>query len=401
MLRKFVAPCAVACVLCLVFPALPGVSADEKTEKEMTELAVQVRALLKENCYACHGDPEFKSMGKINYILDHKRVTSKLVDLKKPEESDLYIELNEGNMPRVFDKATGKTSRKKLPQEKIDLVLDWIKAGAPAWPEPLRWVEVSDVNIPYTNLCEGPDGKLLCIALRIDGDKTSVYDFKEWKLLDAPGPSAASQMAFDSKRKVTVAFDLKLQQTWEFSTKWTKVTTKNSPDKREHTQIAYDGARGVVVLYGGMASGGGTLTDTWEYNGKDWSSKETTGKPAAGAGCMAYDAKNKVCVLHGGAQNETWTFDGKDWVQKSTSNSPGGRNYAGACYDPVGQRVLLYGGSKDRAVNHELWAFDGADWTLLLTEGALPKSNGAFIYYNTGRKKLYLCAGTMHTMDLK
>ena len=401
MFRKLVLPCATACMLCLVLPSLPGVAAAEKTAKEKTELAIQVHALLKENCYACHGDPNFKSMGKINYILDHKRLTSKLVDLKEPEESDLYIEINEGSMPRVFDKETGKTSKKKLPQEKIDLVLDWIKAGAPAWPEPLKWVEVPDVAVPYTNLCEGPDGKLLCIALCIDGDKTSVYDFKEWKMLDAPGPSAMAQMAYDSKRKVTVAFDLELQQTWEFGTKWTKVTTKNSPSKREHTQVAYDSARGVVVLHGGLAVGGATLDDTWEYNGKDWSSKETRGKPKAGAGCMAFDAKNKTCVMHCGGLNETWCYDGKDWVQKATAASPGSRNYAGACYDPVGQRVLLYGGSKDRATNHELWAFDGSDWSLLEAEGASPRGSGAFIYYNAGRKKLYLCAGSMHTLDLK
>jgi hypothetical protein len=51
-------------------------------------------------------------------------------------------------------------------------------------------------------------------------------------------------------------------------------------------------------------------------------------------------------------------------------------------------------------VNHELWAFDGADWALLDTEGELSKSGGAFIHYSATRKKLYLCAGGMFTLDL-
>jgi hypothetical protein len=116
---------------------------------------------------------------------------------------------------------------------------------------------------------------------------------------------------------------------------------------------------------------------------------------------MTYDAKNKVCVMHGGGLNETWLFDGKNWVKAETANSPGARSYAGSCWDPVRQRVLVYGGAKDGALNHELWAFDGSDWALLDTEGELSKQNGAFIYYNAARKKLYHCAGDLYSLDLK
>jgi hypothetical protein len=389
--------CAVAAVVCAGYSTAHAV---DKTPKEKAALARQVRMLLKDNCYRCHGDPEFKASGGVNYILNHKRVVSKLVDLKDPDKSELYTIMNDGKMPRVQSETTGKFVNKKLPQEQVDLVLEWIKAGAPAWAEPVKWQKVPDVTVPYTNLCEGPDGKLLCISLRADGDKTFVYDFKEWKLLDGPGPTAAAQMAFDSKRKVVVAFDLQTQRTWEFASKWTEVKTKASPGKREHAQVACDSGRGVVVLYGGVATGGSNLADTWEYDGKDWTSIATTGKPAAGAGCMAYDPRNKVCVMHCGGLDETWLYDAKDWVKKTTATSPGARNYAGSCWDPFGQRVLLYGGSKDGAVNHELWGFVGDDWILIDTEGDLPKQNGAFIYYNAARKKLYHCAGTMHTLEL-
>ena len=402
MFRRLAIACACAALICLAFAVVVRAQADKKlTDKEKAALAQQVRALLKESCYRCHGDPKFKASGKINYILDHKRVVSKLIDLKKPEDSDLYTIIEDGEMPRVKSEATGRYVGTKLPQADIDLVLDWIKAGAPAWTEPMKWEKVADVDVPYTNLCEGPNGTILCIALRADGDKTSIYDFKQWKLLDAQGPSSQAQMAYDSKRRVTVAFDLETRETWEFGSKWTKVATKDSPEKREHTQIAFDSGRGLVVLYGGIAKGVGTLTDTWEYNGKAWANVQTVGRPAAGAGCMAYDVKNKVCVLHGGALNETWLYDGKDWTKKATATTPGARNYAGSCWDPVGQRVLLYGGSKDNALSHELWAYDGDDWTLLDTEGELPKMNGAFIYYNSARKKLYHLAGTMHTLELK
>ncbi|MCB9936171.1 MAG: hypothetical protein H6840_10810 [Planctomycetes bacterium] len=402
MNRLLTAALAIVALSCALLDPEAPLQAADKPSKEHAELAEKVKSLLKTNCYGCHGEPGKKAKGKIDYILDHARLTSKLVNIKKPEKSKLLQVLDEGDMPRVPDPDGGKPVGKKLADDQIDLVRKWIEAGAPAWRATLVWEKVPDSMVPYTNLCEGPDDTILSISLRADGDKTWVYDYKEWKMLDASSPSSFACMAYDSKRKRTVAFDLDTQDTWEFSGgKWTKLTTRSKPEKRENAQVAFDAARGVVVLYGGMDKAGANLNDTWEYNGKDWIQKTTTAQPIAGAGCMAYDPRAKACVLHTGAGNETWTYDGKDWTRKQTANSPGARNYASACYDPIGERVLLYGGSKGGGVNHELWAFDGADWTLLETEGELSRQNGSFILAHASRKKLYHLCGGIWTANLK
>lgn len=401
MLRKLAMSFAALAALCLTYGGTSPATAQAKAEPDKGKLAAQVQSLLKDNCYGCHGDPAKKAMGKIDYILDHSKLTAKLVNTKKPEESSLYKVLNDGEMPRVFDPATRKAAGKKLPQEQIDLVLAWIKAGAPAWPAPLKFTEAPDLMVPYSNVCEAPDGKLMCISLRVDGDKTHVFDYKEWKMLDGVTPGSSTTMAFDSKRKRTVGFDVDTGLTWEFAAnKWVKLAPKASPEKRHTTHMAFDSARNVVVLYGGhTVDGNGILTDTWEFDGTNWVSKDTASKPQLAGGGMTFDAKRKQCVLYCGGQ--TWVYDGKDWVQKQTANNPGSRTYPGMCFDPVHNRVLLAGKGKDGSQPHQLWAFDGEGWSQLETEGMTAKPMSAFLLYHPTFKKLFFLSGTVFTAELK
>lgn len=107
------------------------------TDKEKSEMAAKVYTLLKDKCASCHGADAKKVMGKkgtLNYILDYdKLISEKLIDTASPEKSPLYEEISEGNMPRELDKDGKPTTKKKLAQAEIDLVLNWIKAGAPKW----------------------------------------------------------------------------------------------------------------------------------------------------------------------------------------------------------------------------------------------------------------------------
>ena len=46
---------------------------------------------------------------------------------------------------------------------------------------------------------------------------------------------------------------------------------------RDGPALAYDAARGRVVLFGG--SGGGYLADTWEWDGNDWIQRTPSNSP--------------------------------------------------------------------------------------------------------------------------
>ncbi len=116
--------------------------------------------------------------------------------------------------------------------------------------------------------------------------------------------------------------------------------------------MAYDAARGIVLLFGGTGGAGGTA-DTWTWDGATWTPLYplTSPPPRVGA-VMAYDSVNERIVLYGGClpgpQNclpayDTWTWDGTTWTRQTLA-SPSGRHSAGlAAGGP--DRLLLFGGS--------------------------------------------------------
>ena len=117
--------------------------------------------------------------------------------------------------------------------------------------------------------------------------------------------------------------------------RWVLKTPATSPSpRRVPGAMAYDSARGVTVLFGGFdLAGGGTISDTWEWNGSNWTQRSAGGggDPAARyVAQMVYDANPNrgVVVLFGGFDGsstvfgDTWEWDGSQWAQRSPSTSP-------------------------------------------------------------------------------
>jgi hypothetical protein len=95
-------------------------------------------------------------------------------------------------------------------------------------------------------------------------------------------------LAYDTRRGVTVLFGQfrgsrnenfefvghPLNETWEYDGRqWLQVTPKQSPPARYHHAMAYDEARGVTVVFGGIDANENFLNDTWEYDGVTWVQK--------------------------------------------------------------------------------------------------------------------------------
>jgi len=91
------------------------------------------------------------------------------------------------------------------------------------------------------------------------------------------------------------------------SATWSRVGFSNLPDGRYAQALAFDEARQVVVVFGGMTSSpdGSTSAqqDTWEWSPAQgaWTARTIAGaKPAARTGAaMAYDSARKIFVLFG------------------------------------------------------------------------------------------------------
>src|SRR5256885_5190197 len=135
---------------------------------------------------------------------------------------------------------------------------------------------------------------------------------------------------------------------------WTQGTPVTSPAPRYAHGMAYDSARGVTVLFGGAAVVGGTVInadDTWEWDGSNWTQRTPSLSPAGRREfAMAYDAARQVTVLFGGIdtagtfRNDTWEWDGMNWIRMTPATSPAGRIDTAMVYDAAIQKVILFGG---------------------------------------------------------
>lgn len=103
--------------------------------------------------------------------------------------------------------------------------------------------------------------------------------------------------------------------------------------------MAYDGARGVTVLFGGFAAGGyGQLGDTWEWDGASWTLRSQSGPTPRESHAMVYDgARARVLLLFGGddgsSQGDTWEYgifdsmcSGREKIKKTSCKDRHGAN---------------------------------------------------------------------------
>ena len=141
------------------------------------------------------------------------------------------------------------------------------------------------------------------------------------------------------------------------------------PTPRNAHAMAYDSARGVVVLYGGWD--GTRYADTWEWNGSHWADVSPGGTegvdyPSAGSWPkMAYNSKRGVVTLFGGYsggyQDETWEWDGANWTQMFPASKPPARSQHAMAYDSKRQAVLLFGGNRGSYCD-DGWEWNGCNW---------------------------------------
>lgn len=149
---------------------------------------------------------------------------------------------------------------------------------------------------------------------------------------------------------------------------------KNNPTGRGEQAGAYDLCNNRIILFGGndqqpeqCASFGpkNYLGDTWAYSEEyeNWYRVTTTNAPdARGRHSSVFDPLRKQVIIFGGKYrspdstgnyrmfSDTWTFDVNTdtWTEvPATGDIPTARANAAMVFDPVGDRVILFGGSTD------------------------------------------------------
>ncbi len=172
---------------------------------------------------------------------------------------------------------------------------------------------------------------------------------------------------------------------------WTPQTPPGTPQSGRalHSAI-YDPVRDRIVAFGGH-SGYSFLSDVQALSlagAPAWAQLAT---PPMGryAHSAIYDPVRDRMVVFGGHSdnfdlNDTWTLSlagTQAWAQLTPSGTPpSGRGGHSAIYDPVRDRMLVFGGSPDSGILNDVWALSLGDvpaWTPLTPSGTPPSARYA------------------------
>ncbi|MBI5525711.1 MAG: hypothetical protein HY897_05200 [Deltaproteobacteria bacterium] len=245
--------------------------------------------------------------------------------------------------------------------------------------------------------------------------------------------------AYDPARARTVVY-VGSGETWEWNSStptWISngpadIAQDGDPGTRTDPAMAYERDRGVSVLFGGYNGIG--LSDTWEFNGNDWTQcvdfgvfcaytdPEGDGKPASRFGHrLAYESGGDVLLFGGystlavncdGSGNRfcgtAWLWNGTSWRKCSAGaatcnltdpegdGNPSPRKDTALSYDDDRVRTVLFGGELSGSVlNAETWEWISANksWDRIVTAQSPSARYGAAMAYDTYRNFTVLFGG--------
>ncbi len=166
-----------------------------------------------------------------------------------------------------------------------------------------------------------------------------------------------------------------ISETWSYDAggnRWTNLLPPSVPSPRSGAAMAYDGAGGRTVLFGGQFIWG-AANDTWTFESESnrWSPATPSSiVPSAREGhALVCDAQNKLMVLFGGRDRsgdlgDTWTYDPATnaWTEMRPPSAPSPRREHAMVYDSANGEVLLFGGVKIQYSPY-LIEYYGDTWT--------------------------------------
>jgi hypothetical protein len=195
---------------------------------------------------------------------------------------------------------------------------------------------------------------------------------------------------------------------------WAPVVPLMIPGTRYAHTAVYDPVRDRMLVFGGIACPT-LLHDVWELTltgNPTWNPIYPEGTaPAAGAAVsMVYDLLRDRVILFGGSMggvryNETWALtlgDAPTWTQLTpTGTPPLPRDYHTAIYDPVRDRMVVFGGTNPPAYFSDVWALtfgDSLTWTPLQPGGEAtePRAFHSAIYDPIGDRMVVFGGNTSY-----
>lgn len=167
------------------------------------------------------------------------------------------------------------------------------------------------------------------------------------------------------------------------------------------------GTNGFGLLFGGDRCGSTQCTalgDTWEYYGGSWHPRLGAAPPARFGAAMAYDGADGYTVLFGGCGilcplGDTWIFTSRGiWKELPELIAPSARYFASMSFDLRDNEMILFGGCAGGVGPCPLgdtWSFVHGLWTNLTPTLSLPEPAARFGAASLGSSGFAMLFGGM------
>ena len=150
---------------------------------------------------------------------------------------------------------------------------------------------------------------------------------------------------------------------------WTKISpASGGPGGRYAHTTVYDAGNDRLILFGGLDVAGNPKNDVWALSlagTPTWTQLTPAGTPPSaryGAGALFDRARQRMVLFAGGTgtpnENDAWALTlgaTPTWTKLTPSGPPQGRQFHTVSYDPIGDRLLAYGGSSGSILS-DTWA---------------------------------------------
>lgn len=174
-------------------------------------------------------------------------------------------------------------------------------------------------------------------------------------------------------------------------------SAREAPSARHHHAMAYDAARGRLVLFGGNGDEVRFFSDTWEWDGEVWSTRPSGPVEGRSSFAMLFEPSSSRTLLFGGvnaeslSENKTWAWDGETWTVLA-DQGPSARYSPAIAYDEARKGIVLFSGS-GRGTD-QMWEWSQQGWQQISLSGERPAPRArAQMAFDPVRKTVILFGG--------
>jgi hypothetical protein len=198
---------------------------------------------------------------------------------------------------------------------------------------------------------------------------------------------------------------------------WIQQFTSITPSARCGHSMVWDTVGQRVIMFGGRDES--QKNDLWWYDTEEntWTLKTPATSPSIRYGhSMVWDQTGQRVIMFGGNggggyKNDLWWYDSASntWTNKTPASSPSNRNGHSMVWDPIGQRVIMFGGQAASGYKNDLWWYDPTSgttgaWIQMKAQDAVGSPSARyhhFMVWDTVGQRVIMFGGDDHTLNYK